>query len=65
MKNRRMKKMGNDPFLNDFAKRFAELKEIARECEGCEHYKPYTRKDGSIGMSCEHWTCEFTPKDKS
>ena len=52
----------NDPFLNDMAKRFAELKEIARECEKCEHYKPYTRKDGSTGMACEHWSCEFTPK---
>ena len=51
-----------DPFLNDMAKRFAELKEITRECEKCEKYKPYTRKDGSTGMACEHWTCEFTPK---
>ena len=52
----------SDPFLNDMAKRFAELKEIARECEKCERYKPYTRDDGSIGMACEHWSCEFTPK---
>ena len=52
----------NDPFLTDMARRFAELKEIVRECEKCEHYKPYTRKDGSTGMACEHWSCEFTPK---
>ena len=52
----------DDPFLNDFARRFSELKEIAKECEGCEHYKPYTRKDGSTGMTCEHYACEFTPK---
>lgn len=52
----------NDPFLTDMAKRFAELKEIARECEKCERYKPYTRKDGSTGMACERWNCEFTPK---
>lgn len=54
----------NDPFLNDFARRFAELKEIAEECKTCEHYKPYTRQDGSTGFTCEHYACEYVPKDK-
>ena len=52
----------NDPFLNDFRRRFEELKEIAKECEKCEHYKPYIRPDGSTGFTCEHYACEFTPK---
>lgn len=54
-----------DPFLSDFARRFAELKDIAKECERCEHYKSYTRKDGSTGMACEHWECDFSPKADS
>lgn len=52
----------NSPFFNDFARRFAELNEITKECKVCEHYKPYTRPDGSTGMTCEHYACEFTPK---
>lgn len=52
----------NDPFLNDMAKRFAELKEITRECEKCEHYQTYIRDDGTVGYRCEHYACEFTPK---
>lgn len=52
----------NDPFLNDFAKRFAELKEIAAECEKCEYYQTYIRDDGTVGYRCENCTCEFSPK---
>lgn len=52
----------NDPFLNDMTKRFAELKEIAKECEECERYQTYIRDDGTVGYRCEHYTCEFTPK---
>lgn len=51
-----------EPFPNNFARRFAELKDTIRDCERCEHYKAYRRDDGSTGYACEHWDCEFTPK---
>lgn len=50
--------------MTDIERRFAELKEIAKECERCEHYKAYTRQDGSTGFTCEHYACEFTPKNE-
>jgi hypothetical protein len=52
----------NDTFLSDMVRRFAELKEIVKDCEKCEHYQAYVREDGTVGYICEHYACEFTPK---
>lgn len=49
--------------MNDIIDRFKELQKVLGECYTCEHYQPYTRADGSIGMRCTTQdSCIHTPK---
>ena len=55
-----------DPFWEDFKKKMKEINEgsVARDCESCSHMIPYKREDGTWSASCEHWTCEYSPREK-
>lgn len=36
---------------------------IERDCEYCEHYKPWKAENGETYYGCESWNCKYKKRE--